>query len=135
MASPKRIPKMRSHRSGQARVTLNGKTHYLGKWGTPQSHAKYAALIQSWEKNHRQPLTKVATVVEATRVVAMPEEMDFVSGAAFPVVWGTSHVALSHRARLRPGEVLLVLGAAGGVGLSAVEIGKIMGATVIAAAS
>ncbi|MDP6350874.1 MAG: NADPH:quinone oxidoreductase family protein [Alphaproteobacteria bacterium] len=74
-------------------------------------------------------------VVEAARVVPMPDSMDFVSGAAFPVVYGTSHVALDRRARLRPGEVLLVLGAAGGVGLSAVEIGKIMGARVIAAAS
>ncbi len=47
---------------------------------------------------------------------------------------GTSHLALSHRAALQPGETLLVLGAAGGVGLTAVEIGKLMGARVIASA-
>jgi NADPH2:quinone reductase len=50
------------------------------------------------------------------------------------VTYGTSHVSLAHRARLRPGETLLVHGAAGGVGLTAVELGKIMGARVIATA-
>jgi NADPH2:quinone reductase len=61
--------------------------------------------------------------------------MDFVNAAAFPVAYGTAHLALEHRGGLQPGETLLVLGAAGGVGLTAVEIGKLMGATVIAAAS
>jgi NADPH2:quinone reductase len=51
-----------------------------------------------------------------------------------PVAYGTSHLALTHRGHLRPGETLLVLGAAGGVGLTAVEIGKAIGARVIAAA-
>jgi NADPH2:quinone reductase len=60
--------------------------------------------------------------------------MDFPSAAAFPVTYGTSHVALESRARLQPGEWLLVTGAAGGVGLTAVEIGKVMGARVIACA-
>ena len=50
--------------------------------------------------------------------------MDFVTAAAFPVAYGTSHFALTHRGHLQPGETLLVLGAAGGVGLTAVEIGK-----------
>jgi NADPH2:quinone reductase len=64
----------------------------------------------------------------------IPDAMDFVTAAAFPIVYGTSHFALTRRGNLRPGEVLLVLGAAGGVGLTAVEIGKQLGATVIAAA-
>jgi NADPH2:quinone reductase len=66
--------------------------------------------------------------------VPIPENMDFVTAAGFPVVYGTSHIALTHRGALKPGETLLVLGAAGGVGLTAVEIGKHLGATVIAAA-
>ncbi|MGF1658241.1 MAG: NADPH:quinone oxidoreductase family protein [Rubrimonas sp.] len=61
---------------------------------------------------------------------AMPDEV----AAGLQVAYGTSHVALGHRARLAPGERLLVLGAAGGVGLTAVEIGKLMGAEVIAVA-
>ena len=67
-------------------------------------------------------------------VVPIPEAMDFVTAAAFPVAYGTSHFALTHRGNLKPGETLLVLGAAGGVGLTAVEIGKQLGARVIAAA-
>jgi len=64
----------------------------------------------------------------------LPDNMTTTTGAGFLVAYGTSHLALEHRARLRPGETLLVLGAAGGVGLTAVEIGKRMGATVIACA-
>ena len=70
----------------------------------------------------------------AERAVALPDTMPFTDAAAFMVAYGTSHVALDHRARLQPGETLLVLGAAGGVGLTAVEIGKLMGARVIACA-
>lgn len=73
--------------------------------------------------------------VKAPMLIRIPDEMDYVTAAAFPIAYGTSHIALDHRAHLQPGEVLLVLGAAGGVGLTAVEIGKRMGATVIAAAS
>jgi NADPH:quinone reductase len=73
-------------------------------------------------------------VVNAASVVAIPDAMDFVTAAAFPVAYGTSHFALTHRGHVRPGETLLVLGAAGGVGLTAVEICKVMGARVIAAA-
>jgi len=73
--------------------------------------------------------------VEATRVIPLPPAMDFVTGAAFPITYATSHHALQDRAHLRPGETLMVLGAAGGVGLTAVELGKIMGARVIACAS
>src|SRR3954468_2622912 len=72
--------------------------------------------------------------LNADAVVPIPEAMDFVTAAAFPVAYGTAHFALTHRGRLAPGETLLVLGAAGGVGLSAVEIGKEIGARVIAAA-
>lgn len=72
--------------------------------------------------------------VPAARCVAIPDSMSDVQAAAFQIAYGTSHLALDHRARLQPGETLLVLGAAGGVGLTAVEIGKHMGARVIASA-
>lgn len=74
-------------------------------------------------------------VVDAARVMPMPPKMDFAAAAGFPIAYGTSHGALDWRARLQPGEWLLVYGAAGGVGLTAVEIGKAMGARVIACAS
>jgi len=73
--------------------------------------------------------------VDAASVVALPEQMDFVTAAGFPITYATSYHALKDRGQLRSGETLLVLGAAGGVGLAAVEIGKIMGARVIACAS
>lgn len=73
--------------------------------------------------------------IPAPLVIPMPPNMDFVSAAAFPINYGTSHVALTHRANLQAGETLLVGGASGGVGLTAVELGKLLGATVIAAAS
>jgi NADPH2:quinone reductase len=74
-------------------------------------------------------------VVPAERLVPMPAGMDFRTAAAFLLAYGTSHHALCNRAATRPGESLLVLGAAGGVGLAAVEIGKILGLRVIACAS
>ncbi len=74
-------------------------------------------------------------VVPGAIVTPIPDSMDFVTAAAFPVAYGTAHFALTHRARLNGGEVLLVLGASGGVGLAAIEIGKLLGARVIAAAS
>lgn len=74
-------------------------------------------------------------VVPAERLVPMPAGMDFRTAAAFLLAYGTSHHALCDRAATRPGESLLVLGAAGGVGLAAVEIGKILGLRVIACAS
>ncbi len=69
---------------------------------------------------------------DASRAVRLPDAMSFEDAAAFLIAYGTSHMALHHRARMQPGETLLVTGAAGGVGLTAVEIGKLMGATVIA---
>lgn len=71
-------------------------------------------------------------VVDADRVLVLPDAMSFEHAAAFQIAYATSHVALAHRARLAAGETLLVTGAAGGVGLTAVEIGKLMGARVIA---
>ena len=73
--------------------------------------------------------------VDAGRLIPLPEGMDFDTGAAFLYTYETSLHALRDRGRLQAGETLLVLGAAGGVGLAAVEIGKAMGARVIAAAS
>jgi len=74
-------------------------------------------------------------VADGNRCVAMPDAMPWQHGAALPVVFGTSHVALWHRARLCAGETLVVHGAAGGVGLTAVALGRLLGATVIATAS
>lgn len=74
-------------------------------------------------------------IAPAERMVRVPEGMDYRTAAAFLMTYGTSHHALRNRANVRPGESLLVLGAAGGVGLAAVEIGKILGMQVIACAS
>lgn len=73
-------------------------------------------------------------VVPVERLIALPETMSLAEAAAFQIAYGTSHLALDHKARLQPGETMLVLGASGGVGLTAVEIGKRMGARVIASA-
>ncbi len=73
--------------------------------------------------------------VDARACIPMPPGVDFKVAAAFMMTYGTSYHALKDRARLAPGETLLVLGAAGGVGSAAVELGKLMGARVIAAAS
>jgi NADPH2:quinone reductase len=73
--------------------------------------------------------------VEAARLLPMPDGMDFRSAAAFVLTYGTSDHALRDRAALQAGETLLVLGASGGVGIAAVEIGKALGARVIACAS
>src|SRR3954471_17736672 len=68
-------------------------------------------------------------------VVRLPRGVDLVEASAFLFTYGTSYHALKDRARLAAGETLLVMGASGGVGLAAVELGKLMGARVIAAAS
>jgi NADPH:quinone reductase len=72
---------------------------------------------------------------DADRLVAMPAGMAFEPASAFLLTYGTSYHALKDRAHLQPGETMLVLGASGGVGLAAVQLGKAMGARVIAAAS
>jgi NADPH2:quinone reductase len=73
--------------------------------------------------------------VEATRLTVIPESMPFDEAAAFLMTYGTSYYGLKDRGHLKAGQTLLVLGAAGGVGLAAVELGKAMGAHVVAAAS
>jgi len=74
-------------------------------------------------------------LVSANHVSPLPAGMDFETGAAFIITYGTSLHALRDCGHLQPGETLLVLGAAGGVGTSAIEVGKAIGAKVIAAAS
>lgn len=73
-------------------------------------------------------------IAPAAGTFRIPDTMSFEQAAGFPVTYGTTYYALVDRARLKPGEVLMVHGAAGGVGSNAVEIGKILGATVIATA-
>ncbi len=73
--------------------------------------------------------------VPASSVMKIPQTMDYDTAAALTLTYGTSHHAVVDRAQLKAGETLLVLGAAGGVGLAAIEIGKALGARVIAAAS
>lgn len=74
-------------------------------------------------------------VTDAAKLIKIPENVDFAPAAAFTLVYGTAYHALKDRGRLRQGEKLLVLGASGGVGLAAVELGKVLGAHIIAAAS
>ena len=74
-------------------------------------------------------------LADAAAVIPMPEGMDFVTASAFVMTYATSYHALVDRGELKAGETLLVLGASGGVGLAAIEIGKALGARVIAAAS
>jgi NADPH2:quinone reductase len=74
-------------------------------------------------------------VARAETMRKIPDSMDFKTAASFAMVYTTSYYALKQRANLKAGETLLVLGASGGVGLAAVELGKLMGARVIAAAS
>jgi NADPH2:quinone reductase len=74
-------------------------------------------------------------VADDAETFAIPSGMPFDEAGAFPIAYISSHVAIRWQGRLEPGETLLVLGAAGGVGLTAVEIGKAMGARVIAGAS
>src|SRR6266478_6243042 len=99
------------------------------EWGAPDVLRLEEAESPSLERHQVR-----IRVHAAGAVVPIPDAMDFVTAAAFPVAYGTSHFALTHRGHLLPGETLLVLGAAGGVGLTAVEIGKALGARVIAAA-
>ena len=74
-------------------------------------------------------------VVDGRTLIPVPEGIDFSHASSFLYAYGTSHYALKDRGDLQPGESLVVLGAAGGVGLAAVELGAVMGAHVIAAAS
>jgi NADPH:quinone reductase len=75
------------------------------------------------------------TAVAADHIVKLPADLDFDRAAALTITYGTAYYALKYRASMRPQETLAVLGASGGVGLAAVEIGSVMGARVIACAS
>lgn len=83
---------------------------------------------------YQQGTIAEAGLFKAAHCCAIPDAMSFDDAAAFQIAYGTSHLALTARADLRPGETLVVLGAAGGVGLTAVEIGAALGARVIAVA-
>jgi NADPH2:quinone reductase len=74
-------------------------------------------------------------LIDASMVQPVPDSMDAAEAAGFGLIYGTSYYALRQRAGLREGETLLVLGAAGGVGSAAVDLGRAMGARIIAAAS
>ena len=71
---------------------------------------------------------------DLSRCVQLPKKMNFDDAAAFQIAYGTSHLALEYRAKTKPGDTLLVLGASGGVGLTAVQLGKLMGARVVGVA-
>jgi NADPH2:quinone reductase len=73
-------------------------------------------------------------VTEESDVFLIPDNMDFITAASFLVVYGTSHIGIKYKLNLKKGETLLINGAAGGVGLTAIEIAKLMGGTIIAAA-
>ncbi len=113
---------------------------------TPGGEVSGEVIAAGEKVKHFKPGDKVVTVqthggfaeemvCNAAAVLPAPAGMDYVSAAAYPMAYGTSYYALKQRGRLKAGETLLVLGAAGGVGLTAVELGKLMGARVIAAAS
>jgi NADPH2:quinone reductase len=74
-------------------------------------------------------------LADARRTYVVPKNMDFAVASSFMVTYGTSYYGLKDRANLQPGETLVVLGAAGGVGLAAVDLGRMMGAKVIAGVS
>ncbi len=74
-------------------------------------------------------------VLPAERVIALPPSLDFAAAGGFPVAYGTAYGAFAWRARLRPGERVLVFGAAGGVGLASVAVARVLGGEVIAVAS
>jgi len=102
-------------------------------------------VVAAGPGTHLAPGTRVAVhaghgglaeagVFAEARCTPLPDTLSFETAAAFQIAYGTSHLALTLRGRLKPGETLVVLGAAGGVGLTAVEIGALLGARVIAVA-
>ncbi|MFZ6753177.1 NADPH:quinone oxidoreductase family protein [Undibacterium sp. Dicai25W] len=110
-----------SELSGEVYAVGDGVTH-LKKGDKVIAFIGYGAFAQQ-------------VVAPANAVMPMPPGMDFDTAAAITLTYGTSHHAIVDRAQLKAGETMLVLGAAGGVGLAAIEIGKALGAKVIAAAS
>jgi NADPH2:quinone reductase len=109
-------------------MEVSGEIVECGEGVTELASGDRVMAVLSYGGYAQEVVTPVATVVP------LPSNMDFITAAGFPVAYGTSHLALTHRALLKPGETLLVHGAGGGVGLTAVEIGKQLGATVIATA-
>src|SRR6202011_1968021 len=131
----RRQPDGRRHLSGEAAVPVTPRSEAAGEiveTGSAVDGLRVGQRALAVLRNGGGYAEEI--VLDAAAVVPIPDAMDFVRAAAFPVAYGTAHFALTHRAHLQPGETLLVLGAAGGVGLTAVEIGKAMGARVIAAA-
>ncbi|MFZ6686160.1 NADPH:quinone oxidoreductase family protein [Undibacterium sp. SXout11W] len=110
-----------SELSGEVYAVGDGVTH-LKKGDKVIAFIGYGAFAQQ-------------VIAPANAVMPMPPGMDFDTAAAITLTYGTSHHAIVDRAQLKAGETMLVLGAAGGVGLAAIEIGKALGAKVIAAAS
>jgi len=110
-----------SELSGEVLAVGDGVTH-LKKGDKVIAFIGYGAFAQQ-------------VIAPANAVMPMPPGMDFDTAAAITLTYGTSHHAIVDRAQLKEGETMLVLGAAGGVGLAAIEIGKALGAKVIAAAS
>lgn len=84
-----------------------------------------------WQDNTVKGGFAEQVTLPATRLSKIPDELDYAWAASVPTVYGTAYFALDHRGQLKPGEVLVVHGASGGVGLAAVQVGKMMGAVVI----
>lgn len=85
-----------------------------------------------WQDNTVKGCFAERIVLPEIALAAVPESVDLVTAACVPVTYGTAHFALVHRAGLKPGDILVVHGATGGVGIAAVQLGKLLGATVIA---
>ena len=85
-----------------------------------------------WQNNERKGSFAEEAVLPETAIARVPDGVPLDIAACVPTAYGTAYFALTHRAALRPGEVLVVHGASGGVGLAAVQLGKLLGATVIA---
>lgn len=110
-------------------IELSGVIEAVGEGVTRWQSGDRVLALPSWGG-------LVETIsISQDRVYPLPEGVDFETAAALLLTFGTSLLALKDRGRLQPGETLLVLGAAGGAGLSAVELGKAMGARVVAAVS
>lgn len=110
-------------------IELSGVVEAVGEGVTRWREGDKVIALPSWGG-----LTETIAI-DQHRVYALPDGVDFESAAALLLTYGTSLLALKDRGKLRAGETLLVLGAAGGAGLSAVELGKAMGARVVAAVS
>lgn len=151
------IPKLNSPTAVRVRIksTSLNYANYLQVLGKYQEKfalpfvpgSDYSGVVESVGPNVTKfkvgdPVCSVASVgsfaqfivAEENDLYGVPDGCDLVAAGALPVAYGTSHVALIHRANLKSGQVLLVLGAAGGVGVAAVQIGKVCGAIVIAVA-